>query len=54
MRSVVVAPRLQSTGSIAMVHVVLCNMWDPPGSGIDLMSPALAGGVFTAEPPGKP
>ena len=29
-------------------------MWDPPGSGIELVSPALAGGFFTTEPPGKP
>ena len=29
-------------------------MWDPPGSGIEPVSPALAGGVFTAERPGKP
>ena len=29
-------------------------MWDLPGPGIEPMSPALAGGFFTAEPPGKP
>ena len=28
-------------------------MWDHPGSGIEPMSPALAGGFFTNEPPGK-
>ena len=28
-------------------------MWDPPGPGIKPMSPALAGGFFTSEPPGK-
>ena len=27
---------------------------DLPNPGIELMSPALAGGFFTAEPPGKP
>ena len=27
---------------------------DLPQPGIELMSPALAGGFFTAEPPGKP
>ena len=27
---------------------------DLPDSGIKLVSPALAGGFFTAEPPGKP
>ena len=29
-------------------------MWDLPGLGIELVSPALAGGFFTIEPPGKP
>ena len=29
-------------------------MWNLPGSGIELRSPALAGRFFTAEPPGKP
>ena len=29
-------------------------MWDPPGPGIETMSPALAHGFFTSEPPGKP
>ena len=29
-------------------------MWDLPGSGIEPMSPALAGGFFTTGPPGKP
>ena len=29
-------------------------MWDLPGSGTELVSPALAGGFFTIEPPGKP
>ena len=27
-------------------------MWDLPGSGIELVSPALAGGFFTTDPPG--
>ena len=27
-------------------------MWDLPGPGIKPMSPALAGGFFTTEPPG--
>ena len=27
---------------------------DPPGPGIESMSPALAGGFFTTEPPEKP
>ena len=29
-------------------------MWDLPGSGIKLVSPALVGGFFTTEPPRKP
>ena len=29
-------------------------MWDLPGPGIEPVSPALAGGFFTTEPPGKP
>ena len=29
-------------------------MWDLPGSGIEPMSPALQGKLFTTEPPGKP
>ena len=28
-------------------------MWDFPGLGIEPVSPALAGGFFTTEPPGK-
>ena len=29
-------------------------MWDLPGSGIEPVSPTLAGGFFTTESPGKP
>ena len=29
-------------------------MWALPGLGIELVSPALAGGFLTTEPPGKP
>ena len=29
-------------------------MWDLPRPGIEPVSPALAGGFFTTEPPGKP
>ena len=29
-------------------------MWDLSGSGIEAMSPAMAGGFFNTEPPGKP
>ena len=28
-------------------------MWDLPGPGIEPVSPALAGGLLTTEPPGK-
>ena len=31
-----------------------CGTWDLPGPGIEPVSPALAGRVFTTEPPGKP
>ena len=31
-----------------------CSVWDVPGSGMEPMSPALPGGFFTTEPPGKP
>ena len=33
---------------------LLHGMWDPPRTGIEPTSPALAGRFFTAEPPGKP
>ena len=56
---------VRSSGSRALEHrlsscgagtQLLHSMWDPPGIGarIEPMSPALAGGFFTTEPPGKP
>ena len=33
--------------------VVAHGMWNLPGSGIKLVSPALAGGFLTTGPPGK-
>ena len=33
---------------------LLHGTWDLPGSGIELVSLALAGGLFTTEPPEKP
>ena len=30
------------------------GMWDLPGLGVEPVSPELAGGFFTTEPPGKP
>ena len=59
MGSVVVAPRLWSTGSIVFVahRHLLHSMWDLPGSAIEPVSLALAGKFFTLEPlpySGKP
>ena len=60
--SVIAAPGLSSCGSLALEHrlssggtwtCLLQSMWDLPGSGKP-MSPALAGGFFTTELPGKP
>ena len=38
-----------------MMHRLSCStaMWDPPGLEMEAMSPALAGGFFTTQPPGK-
>ena len=46
--SVVVASRLQGTGSIAVLLGLSCSavMWDLPGAGMEPMSPALAGRFF--------
>ena len=49
--SVVAACGLSSCGSRAYL---LCGMWDLPGPGIKPVSPALAGGLSTTAPPGKP
>ena len=43
--------KLNSCGSQAQLP---CGMWDLPGSGTAPVSPALAGGFFTTEPPRKP
>ena len=45
-----------STGSVVMVCGLSCSagMWDFPGPGIELMSPALADVFSTTEPSGKP
>ena len=34
--------------------LLLCCIWHFPGSEIEPASPALVGGIFTTEPPGKP
>ena len=53
---------LSSCGSQALEHklsrcgtqnYLLHGTWDPPSPGIKPMSPVLAGGFFTTEPPGK-
>ena len=43
--------RLSNCGSRAQL---LRGMWDPPGPGLEPVSPALAGGPPTTAPPGKP
>ena len=43
--------RLSSCGPRAQL---LSGMWDPPRPGLEPVSPALAGGLSTAAPPGKP
>ena len=43
--------RLSNCGSRA--HS-LRGMWDPPRPGLEPVSPALAGGLSTTAPPGKP
>ena len=61
--SVVVAHGLSSCGLWALEHrlsscgtraQLLRGMWDLPGPGLEPVSPALAGGFLTTEPPGKP
>ena len=43
--------RLSSRGSRAQL---LRGTWDPPRPGLEPVSPALAGGLSTTAPPGKP
>ena len=49
--SVTVAPRLQGTGSIVTWVWLHLGMWDLPWSGIEPMSPALAGRLPSSGPP---
>ena len=44
---------LRSTGS-RHAGFSSCGMWNLPGLGLELVSPALAGGFLTTAPPGKP
>ena len=48
--------RLQGTLTQKLRHTPLLphSMWNLPGSGIELMSPALAGGFLMTGPPRKP
>ena len=43
-------------GSVIVAHgsSLLCGMWDLPRPGLEPVSPALAGRLSTAAPPGKP
>ena len=43
--------RLSNCGSRAQL---LRGMWDPPRTGLEPVSPALAGRLLTTAPPGKP
>ena len=43
--------RLNSCGAQAQL---LCSVWDPPRSEVEFVSPALADGLPTTEPPGDP
>ena len=53
--SVTAAPGLLSTDSnYSSWTELLHSVRDPPSSGIEPASPALAGGFFTPEPVGKP
>ena len=61
--SVVASCRLNSCGSRALVHrlsscgtwaQLLLSMWGLPRPGIEPVSPALAGRIFTIEPSAKP
>ena len=61
--SAVAAPGLSSCSSPALEHrlssygtraQLLPGTWGLPASGIEPVSPALAGRFFTTEPPGKP
>ena len=49
--SLVAERRLSNCGSRAQL---LRGMWDPPRPGLEPVSPALAGGLPTTAPPGKP
>ena len=45
---------LWRTGSLWPTGWFLCSIWDLPRLETEPVSPVLAGGFFTTEPPGKP
>ena len=51
MDSAAAAPGFENTGTWVRL---MQSMWDLPVSRMESVSPALAGGFFTTEPPGKP
>ena len=53
--SLVAEPGLWSSASVVMAPaLVALRHVGPSGSGIEPVTTALAGGLFTTEPPGKP
>ena len=46
--------RCTGFGKLCFLGSVAPSTWVLPRSGIEPVSPALAGGFFTPEPPGKP
>ena len=53
--SVVAAPGLQGAGAVVVKHGLRAPQHvGLPGPGVELVSPALAGGFLTTGPPGKP
>ena len=44
----------EGVGSVVMAHGLHCGLWDLPRLGIELLSPALAGGSLTTRPLGNP
>ena len=56
MGSVVAARWLQSAHSVVVAQGLSCplGMWDLSGPGIEMVSPALRGGLLTTGAPGKP
>ena len=47
-------PQTRRLGSCGPRAQPLRGMWDPPRPGLEPVSPALAGGLSTTAPPGKP